>query len=424
MAFRFIHTADVHLDSPLRSLSFKDERIADLIGNATRRAFTRIVDLCLTERVDALMIAGDLYDGDLRSMKTAALIRREMARLAEADIPVFVIRGNHDAASTVTPHLSLPKNVHVFGGRAGAIPVAGTGVVVHGISFAQPHISESLVPKYKPPIADAVNVGLLHTSLAGSPDHDVYAPCGVSDLIDHGFDYWGLGHIHKRAVYGENGPATIVMPGMPQGRHINEAGPKSVAIATIEDDRSCVLEERPTGFAEFGRVSADVSGLADWTSIIRALEASLGAASDAVEADHLVARLEIKGASSLGFRLRRDADFLLHDLRAGFAETGRCLIEAIDLRLEAPEDRSGVSSGDPFFELRALMAQDAARSPAVRKAARDLITTLQGQMPRELRDAFGDDDDALDALIEELIADGTEAVVARFAAERDRTDAS
>ena len=59
--FRVIHTADIHLDSPLRSLAMRQEGLAELIGDATRLAFTRVVDLCLEERVDALLIAGDLY---------------------------------------------------------------------------------------------------------------------------------------------------------------------------------------------------------------------------------------------------------------------------------------------------------------------------------------------------------------------------
>ncbi len=99
--FRFVHTADLHLDAPLRSLALKDEDLADLVGNATRHALERIVDLCLEESVDALLIAGDLYDGDLRSMKTAAFLVSEMERLQRAGVSVFMIRGNHDAESVL-----------------------------------------------------------------------------------------------------------------------------------------------------------------------------------------------------------------------------------------------------------------------------------------------------------------------------------
>ena len=73
MAYRFVHTADIHLDSPLRSLALRDPDLAELIGNASRQAFRNIIDLCIDEQVDALLLAGDLYDGDQTSMKTGSL---------------------------------------------------------------------------------------------------------------------------------------------------------------------------------------------------------------------------------------------------------------------------------------------------------------------------------------------------------------
>ncbi|MBW0158398.1 metallophosphoesterase family protein [Sedimentimonas flavescens] len=137
--FRFVHTADLHLDAPLKSLALKDENLSDLVGNATRRALERIVDLCLKEQVDALLIAGDLYDGDMRSMKTAAFLVSEMERLNEAGIRVFMIRGNHDAESVLTRELELPPNVHVFTGHGGSVEISEKAVTIHGVSFAKPH---------------------------------------------------------------------------------------------------------------------------------------------------------------------------------------------------------------------------------------------------------------------------------------------
>ena len=145
MPYRFVHAADIHLDSPLRSLALRDPDLADLIGNATRRAFVRLVDLCLDEQVDALLLAGDLYDGDQTSMKTARFLAEQLRRLHEAGIRVFVIRGNHDALSRMSKELTLPDSLKLFGGRAEAIAVErGSGqfsVAIHGLSFAQPHRS-------------------------------------------------------------------------------------------------------------------------------------------------------------------------------------------------------------------------------------------------------------------------------------------
>src|SRR6478735_6808409 len=107
-AYRFVHSADVHLDSPLRSLALRDPRLAEFVGNASRQVFSRIVDLCLDEQVNALLLAGDLYDGEQTSMKTARLLAEQLRRLHEAGIRVFVIRGNHDALSRISKELTLP----------------------------------------------------------------------------------------------------------------------------------------------------------------------------------------------------------------------------------------------------------------------------------------------------------------------------
>ena len=234
MTFRFVHTADVHLDSPLQTLAMKDAEVAEVVANATRKAFSNTIDLCIEERVDALLIAGDLYDGKLKSMKTAAFFTNEMRRVTEAEISVFIIRGNHDAESRITKHLIIPEGVHVFTGRGEAIAIKETGVVVHGISFAKPHVPDSLLAKFSPIVDDAINIGMLHTSLVGSSEHDVYSPCSVQQLKDHGYDYWALGHIHKREIHAQ-APQAIVMPGIPQGRHINEAGAKSVTYVEITE---------------------------------------------------------------------------------------------------------------------------------------------------------------------------------------------
>ena len=133
--FRFVHTADVHLDSPLRSLAIKDPEASDLVANATRQSFSNTIDLCLDEKVDALIIVGDLYDGELRSMKTAEFFSSEMRRLVEADIQVFIIRGNHDAESRITRELQLPDGVHVFSSRGGSVILEDKNVELHGVSF-------------------------------------------------------------------------------------------------------------------------------------------------------------------------------------------------------------------------------------------------------------------------------------------------
>lgn len=416
MAFRFVHTADVHLDSPLRSLALRNADLAELIGNATRRAFVRIVDLCLDEQVDALLIAGDLYDGEQTSMKTARFLAGELRRLHEAGIGVFVIRGNHDAMSKITRELVLPESVKVFGGRAEAVEIAAAGdlpIAIHGLSFSQPHAPESLLGKYRPPVEGAVNIGLLHTSLAGAPGHDLYAPCSLADLQGSGFRYWALGHVHRRSV--AEGAATVVMPGMPQGRDINEAGPKSVSLVTVGDDRRVHVAERLTGIAQFARVDVDATGISDWRALAVAVGRAMEDARGAAGPEHLVVRLQVTGATPLAWRIRRDADLLKAEADERASVVGGCWVEKLEIACHPPE-AGAAADGDPLVALKRLIESDVLSSEAFRAELAAMADEIRGQLPPECRDAFGSDEAASAQALARLAREGAETVLARLQA--------
>jgi exonuclease SbcD len=413
VTYRFVHAADIHLDSPLRSLALRDSDLADLIGNATRRAFVRVVDLCLDEQVDALLLAGDLYDGDQTSMKTARFLAEQLRRLHEAGIRVFVIRGNHDALSRITKELTLPETVKLFGGRAEAIAIErGSGqfpVAIHGLSFAQPHAPESLIGKYRPPVEGAVNIGLMHTSLAGAAGHDLYAPCSLADLQGTGFRYWALGHIHKRSVV--EGGCAIVMPGMPQGRDINEVGAKSVTLVTIGDDRSIRIEERITSIAQFERVSVDATGIDDWRDLVAALARALEQTRGDIASEHLVARLRVMGATPLAWRIRRDLDLLKTEADDRASVIGSCWVEKLEVDCRAPGAVAGTSA-DPLTELRRLIDEEVIGSDAYQAEVVAIAEELRTQLPQECRGLLGSDEAAFKATIAALAKDGSEDVLA------------
>jgi DNA repair exonuclease SbcCD nuclease subunit len=417
VAYRFVHAADIHLDSPLRSLALRDADLAELIGNATRRAFVRIIDLCLEEQVDALLIAGDLYDGEQTSMKTARFLAEQLRRLDEASIRVFIIRGNHDALSKITKELVLPNSVKVFAGRAEAVEIdrapSHVPVVIHGLSFAQPHAPESLLGKYRPSVEGAVNIGLLHTSLAGTAGHDLYSPCSLADLERTGFRYWALGHVHKRSAV--EGACTIVMPGIPQGRDINEAGPKSVTLVTIHDDGSVLLEERDTSIAQFERVSIDASGLEDWRDLVSAIARGLEKARDVVRSEHLVTRLQVSGATPLGWRILRDAEMLKTEADERASIVGSCWVEKLEISCHPP--KLGLeTSGDPVSELHRLIEKDVLDSDAFQAEFVGMAEELRAQLPQECRDAFGSDEASFREALARLARDGAEGVMARLEA--------
>ena len=420
MSFRFVHTADIHLDSPLRSLALRDPALADLIGNATRKAFIGVVDLCLNEQVDALLLSGDLYDGEQTSMKTARFLADQVRKLHEANIKVFVIRGNHDAMSRITRELTFPEPVKIFGGRADVVQVererGALPIVIHGISFAQPNAPQSLLDRFRPPVEGAVNIGLLHTSLDGSPGHSPYAPCRLTELQAAGFRYWALGHIHKRST--AEGAATVVMPGMPQGRDITENGAKSVTLATVTDDGSILLEERLTSVAQFERVTVELGAIEDWQDMVRALGRALGRARDGAASEHLVARLHLTGATTLAWRMRRDFDLLRTEAEDQAAALGKSWIEKVEVDCRAPGTVTGSAApteSDPLEELRRLMAE-VTQDDAYRAEIAAIAEELRAQLPVECRSLLGADADTFAANLAEAARDGIDDVLGRLMA--------
>ncbi|OQP85603.1 DNA repair exonuclease [Rhizobium rhizosphaerae] len=419
MPFRFVHTADLHLDSPLSSLALKNPDLSELVRGATRAALAAIVDLCLAERVDALLIAGDLYDGAQTSMNTALYLAAELRRLEAGNVRVFIIRGNHDSASTIKRELSLPDNVYLFSGKvrpmlAGALG-NGRPVYVHGVGFDNPHAPESLLPGFHPPMADAINIGMLHTSLAGAPGHDAYAPCTLGELIAHGFDYWALGHVHQRQVHSEK--PLIVMPGMPQGRDINEAGAKSVTLVSIGEDGALAHEARVIGTAAFERIAVDLSAVESWSGALQAIGRALDAGRRLHEAGQIIARLVLTGATPLAARLRRDPELILAEAANLAASRAGLWIEAIDVTCVPPATAS-INAADPVDELGRLLREDVLTAPGFRREVEVLFEEFLGQLPRELRERFVRDEEAAAVLTAMLAQEGAEDVLAALSGTR------
>lgn len=409
MAFRFVHTADIHLDSPLRSLALRDGALAEVVGNATRSTFSRIVDLCVQEDVQALLIAGDLYDGSQTSMKTARFLAQEMERLASVGIPVLVIRGNHDAASRITRELTLPENVTVFPGKAEVIETAWNdhSVAVHGISFRDAHAPDSLLDRFGAPVKGAFNIGMLHTSLGGAQGHDPYAPCTLADLQATGFDYWALGHIHKRAIH--PGTTTVVMPGIPQGRDVGEAGNKSVTLVSVADDGSVETEERHLAMAQFERLPVDCGQFSDWPDLVEALKHALRTARREHIGEHLIVRPVLTGETSLAWRAGRDLDLLHAEAQNVAEQIGTLWIDKIEVALTSV---SNTSTGGAVQELAQIIAQRSL-SPNDPTVLEDVERLLK-HLPRELRGLLGDSEEETAAAIADAMQQGAIEVLARL----------
>ncbi|WP_045219796.1 metallophosphoesterase family protein [Desulfonatronum thioautotrophicum] len=320
--FSFIHAADIHLDSPLRGVEVPEEVVREEIRGATRRAFDNLVDLALREQVAFIVLAGDLFDGDWKDFNSGLYFTQRMARLREAGVQVFLVAGNHDAVSHVSKAMSLPDNVSVFSSRrAQTRRVDSLQVAIHGQGYAARAVSEDLSRAYPSPVEGFFNIGLLHTALTGREGHEPYAPCTVDGLRAKGYDYWALGHVHRREVVFSEDP-WIVFPGNIQGRTIRETGAKGCTLVTVSDGRVSRVEHVDLDVLRWDLCRVDVSGLRGQEEILESIRDQLHAVLQGSDGRPVVTRLELHGATPMHQRIQAGPAHWEEALRTLAADLG------------------------------------------------------------------------------------------------------
>jgi exonuclease SbcD len=336
--FKFVHCADLHLDSPLRGLSAKPDAPVDEIRSATRRALLNLVDLCIEESVNFVVIAGDVYDGDWQDYSTGLFFNSCMVKLRDHGIPVFLIRGNHDAASNITRRLVLPDNVVEFPvDRPSTHIIDELNVALHGQGYKQRDVWDNLAASYPDPVPGCFNIGLLHTSAEGQEGHERYAPCRIEELVQKGYDYWALGHIHKRQVLHEN--PYIVFPGNIQGRHIRETGDKGCTLVTVDGSRVSI-EHRSLDVIRWFVCPVDLSEVRtdeEFTSRVADCMAELVEGNPGYP---LALRVQLQGRTQLHRRLLQDMERYLSEIKnaANMLADGRIWIEKVKFETEPSID--------------------------------------------------------------------------------------
>ncbi|WP_256358405.1 DNA repair exonuclease [Bacillus sp. sid0103] len=241
----FIHAADLHLDSPMVGLKNLPPNIFSRLKESTFTALKKITEAAIDHQVDFIILAGDLFDGEDRSLRAQSRFRTEMLKLAQEDIPVYVVHGNHDHLNGSWVNLDMPSNVHVFTSKVETkVLHTKSGEVIHlyGFSYPTRHVFDRKIDEYKKKDGADFHIGILHGNESAGVDHDNYAPFSVSELHQKDFDYWALGHIHKRAVLSETPP--IIYPGNIQGRNKKETGVKGIYHVTLTElDKKMIFLE-------------------------------------------------------------------------------------------------------------------------------------------------------------------------------------
>ncbi len=382
---KFLHTADIHLDSPLTGLSAAGDCPLDRLRESTRRALANLIDHALAEAVDFVVIAGDLYDGTWRDFTTGLYFARQMARLDQAGIPAYVVLGNHDAESRLTRTLRLPENVHVFpADRAETVFFPDRSVALHGRSFPTAAVSENFALAYPPAAPGCFNIGLLHTAAGGREAHANYAPCALPDLLAKGYDYWALGHVHAREVLHEH--PHIVFPGNLQGRHIRETGPKGFTMVRVDEGRVVAADPVAADVVRWLRCPVDLAGAADLHDAIDTIEAALRSVLDEAEDRLAVVRLVLEGASPAHAHLAVQRDRLIAECHAAASRVSSDLwIEKVEVGTRALFDRDAAAARADAIGALIRSVDTLAADGDARAALAVELDELVSRLPDELK---------------------------------------
>lgn len=416
--FKFLHSADLHLDSALRGLERYEGAPVDQLRGATRRAFENLVDLAIDEAVAFVLLAGDLYDGTWRDYNTGLFFMHQMSRLQEAGIRAFVVYGNHDAESRMTKQLRLPDNVHRFRPRQPETYADDDlGVAVHGQSFHRPDEESDLSARYPDFRPGWFNIGMLHTAAEGREGHARYAPTTVDYLANKGYDYWALGHVHKREILRQE--PWIVFPGNIQGRHIRETGAKGCTLVTVDNGRVLRVEHRDLDVLRWARCTVNADGARTGADVVDRVARAVEDALAASQGRPTAMRLVVSGACQAHGDMASARDRWQGEIRAAAtaASSSEAWIEKIVL-----ETRSGAS----VAELADLINRDDALSGLMRSIQEmrageaqvaemmALFTELQAKLPQDLRAG----EDALDlrqpATVQAAVEDAKEILISRL----------
>ncbi|CAN1558959.1 SbcD DNA repair exonuclease [Mycobacteriaceae bacterium] len=370
---RIIHAADIHLDSPLQGLGrLGDAGLADELRAATRRAYDNLVQLCISEDADLLVIAGDIYDGDWRSYETGEYFVRGLRTLRESGVEVALLYGNHDAESTITRRLTMPDGVRVLNtAEPESAGFPDLGVVVHGQGYAVRDVMENLAQNYPSRRDGWVNIGVLHTGLHGIAGHTPYAPCTINELTACGYEYFALGHIHQREQQA-GGNTHVWYSGNLQGRKSTETGPKGALVVDAQPDMPAEVRFAECDVARWEVLEPDLAECRDVDEVVSAMslayEDAVGQAGDRP----LVVRFRLVGQTAAASALSRDPDRLLTEARL-FVRRGNA-VEKVVLDVSPPASAPTYDS-----ELAATVARATEQLTSDLKTIRENLGGLRGQ---------------------------------------------
>ena len=363
-SFRFAHSADLHLDSPFKGLASRmPDEIISVLRDSTFDAYKNIVSMCIDESVDALLIAGDIYDGADRSFKAQYRFIEGLKRLSDAGIRSFICHGNHDPLDGWQAQLDFPKEAYRFGKNAESVPLwdhLPEAVLVHGISYPTRIVQDNLIPRFQELKKAEFNIGLVHANVDSNPNHDPYAPCSLADLKATGYDYWALGHVHTKNILNSDHPK-VVYPGNPQGRHSNETGERGIFIVDVDENGSISTKFRPVDLVRWAIIEISAREMENEQSFLDALEAEFDQQVRLNDGRDLIVRAIATGSSPIHQSLVRDkfAEEMRDELNEKYGyQTPFLWCERILVSTSPPFNRKERKNGTDFVADLLNLADD------------------------------------------------------------------
>lgn len=464
-SIRFIHTADLHLGAPFSGLRTQSPRWANTLLTAIPTAFQRMIDVAITEAVDFVIIAGDIFDSARPSYADFALFMNGLQQLAAADIPVYCCTGNHDPLSSWSAEYgTLPSNTHLFSvetpsfftfikgddgcdrhdrrddagdgvrGAHNAASVPGTHNVAsvpsapgahsaasasdpirvvlggrgyYARSFPQDRdVSESITwanccEALPGSYEPDFTIGVIHTGLNIDPTR---SPVEPRELMRRGLDYWACGHIHQKVLIPSDAPV-IAFSGCPQGRAIQETGDHGILLVTLSDDEPNRVEFIPTAPVVWQRFEVDVSSCETITQIQEKIQATQFALNARSHAQHMICRVRLTGTTALHAQLtdqvREDMRHALNDSYDFF------FIDAITGATRPPVDRATLEAEGlfPAVFMHTLDGKAASRAATVAELEQEFYQRGL-TMPRGLADSLEGAMDEAETIVLDLLSDG------------------
>jgi DNA repair exonuclease SbcCD nuclease subunit len=402
-SLRFIHAADLHLDSPFRGIGAAPAKLKEQLQSATMAALRRVVDHTIQSKADFLLIAGDIYDSKDRNLRALVSFRNEMERLAGRNIPVFLVHGNHDPLNGWGSGFQLPPNVVTFGGEADTEPFLRRGqeaARITGVSYVRERVTDNLASSLKPDKDALYSIAVLHANVGRQTGHADYAPATVAELLAAGFDYWALGHVHTRAVLAEE-PAMVVYPGNTQGRNPRESGPRGCYQVDVDTHGRAHLQFIDTSVARWTHLELSIENLNSMNQLVD-LMLERGREAAASFEGRTVARCTIRGNGLLHRDLQRE------DMNEELAEvlSSTLIVESVRIATGPMLDFDSLARTETMVSDFLKLTERALEDPELRQRLADSLAPLFRR-----KDMPGVDDARLREWIERASALGVDLLL-------------